>query len=72
VRTAVAAAKSKPKTGLSGRGGVGNWTDTTIADGASDDKNKREALEAKIVQDVELGLMPPPRTYHQPERESAK
>lgn len=63
----------KPKTGLSGRGGVGNWSHADAAAQAAaveeEERKRRELLEAKIRQDVESDLPPPPPTYHTQGRE---
>ncbi|KAK0722934.1 hypothetical protein B0T26DRAFT_641380 [Lasiosphaeria miniovina] len=68
---AVVAATPKPRTGLSGRGGMGNWRDSTAPQQQSQpqDQKKVEDLELQVLQDVEAGLPPPPRTYHQHDRE---
>lgn len=72
----------KPRTGLSGRGGAGNWTDTDAAqagegdgegDGIVDDVQSRQSqIEDKIVHDIEASLPPPPKTYHQHDRDMQK
>lgn len=77
----------KPRTGggLSGRGGAGNWrTDDNEAaaaaqqaagdgDGNGDDVQSRQSqIEDKIVHDIEASLPPPPRTYHQHDRDMQK
>jgi hypothetical protein len=65
----------KPKpTGLSGRGGVGNWTDTSVpsVQEQEEERKKVEHLEMKVLHDVEAGLAMPPRTYHQHDREMEK
>lgn len=68
MRAALASA-GKSKSGLTGRGGVGNWSDKK-SQGAEVDKKRKDDLEAKIVHDVEEGLALPPRIYRQHERDS--
>jgi hypothetical protein len=66
---------AKPRTGgLSGRGGAGNWTGH---DGSGEEKQehekqqkKAEELEMQVLRDVDVGLAPPPRAYHQSGRGS--
>ncbi|KAK2070520.1 hypothetical protein P8C59_005006 [Phyllachora maydis] len=72
VKAAVAANQGKPRAGLTGRGGAGNWTDATAQRAGDEEQKKRKDLEAKILQDVQAGLVIPPRTYHQHDRESEK
>lgn len=71
-RVAVGASmSSKPKAGHTGRGGMGNWTEGAGAsqtEGAEDERRRVEALEAKILQDVEAGLKMPAPAYHQHDR----
>lgn len=68
----------KPRSGLSGRGGAGNWTTPTTDSGksggdAADDVQARQSLiEDKVVHDIEASLPPPPKTYHQHDREMEK
>lgn len=67
----------KPRVGLSGRGGAGNWTDSDAAkeegDAADNDVQSRQSrIEDKIVHDIEASLPPPPRTYHQHDRDMEK
>lgn len=68
----------KPRTGLSGRGGAGNWTDTDAAqpgegEGVENDVQSRQSqIEDKIVHDIEASLPPPPKTYHQHDRDMQK
>jgi hypothetical protein len=69
-KAAVTRNVAKPKAGLSGRGGMGNWSgDVTALDATAaqeEERKKREELEAKIMQDVEAVLpMPPPAYHHQ-------
>lgn len=62
---------SKPRTGLLGRGGMGNWSDSTAQAGQreEEERKRREDLEAQIVHDVDAGLAPPPAAYHHQGRE---
>lgn len=64
----------KPRSGLSGRGGAGNWTDSDAAkDGNADDVQSRQSqIEDKVVHDIEANLPPPPKTYHQHDRDMEK
>lgn len=69
----------KPRTtGLSGRGGAGNWTDNDAAqaggdgDGDVDVQSRQSQIEDKIVHDIEASLPPPPKTYHQHDRDMQK
>lgn len=69
-KAAVMAALAKPRAGLSGRGGMGNWSsadDQAAKDEA--EKEKQHEIESKITQDVEAGLPMPPKTYHQHDRD---
>ncbi len=68
-RAALAASSAKPKAGLSGRGGLGNWTDNS-QEAEEDERKKKQAMEARILQDVELGLAMPARTYHVHDRDA--
>ncbi|OIW33250.1 hypothetical protein CONLIGDRAFT_640396 [Coniochaeta ligniaria NRRL 30616] len=67
------AGTSKPRTGLSGRGGVGNWSDPSTTaltkQQEKEEQERREHLEAQILQDVDAGLAPPPAAYHYQGRE---
>ncbi|KAJ4391397.1 hypothetical protein N0V93_005014 [Gnomoniopsis smithogilvyi] len=65
----------KPRVGLSGRGGAGNWTDSDAAkdsDADNDVQSRQSRIEDKIVHDIEASLPPPPRTYHQHDRNMEK
>lgn len=65
----------RPRVGLSGRGGAGNWTDSDAAnngDGDSDMQSRQSRIEDKVVHDIEASLPPPPRTYHQHDRDMEK
>lgn len=70
----------KPRTGLSGRGGAGNWTDHAATNGQTDDADKdadntvgpeakQQQIEEQIAYDIEAMLPPPPKTYHQHDRD---
>ncbi|CAK7263870.1 hypothetical protein SEPCBS119000_000719 [Sporothrix epigloea] len=63
----VVASAIRPRPGLSGRGGAGNWAASAAAAAEHDEKQlrKQAAMEAQIEQDVEAGLPLPPKTYHQ-------
>lgn len=64
----------KPRAGLSGRGGAGNWTDGAAAhDGDADNVQSKQAqIEDMVVHDIEASLPPPPKTYHQHDRDMQK
>ncbi|KAK3944643.1 hypothetical protein QBC46DRAFT_373918 [Diplogelasinospora grovesii] len=75
---AVAAAKQhKPSgTGLSGRGGMGNWMGGNDGSAAEDTRRKeedeqkmQEEVEMKVLKEVDTGLAMPPRTYHRHDRD---
>ncbi|CAK7563232.1 MAG: hypothetical protein SEPTF4163_001095 [Sporothrix epigloea] len=63
----VTASSTRPRPGLSGRGGAGNWAASAAAAAEQEENQRRKqaALEAQIEQDVEAGLPLPPKTYHQ-------
>lgn len=53
--------------GASGRGGAGNYTGSVVpgAEATEEEEVKRkEALEKKIIEDVEAGLPMPPKAFH--------
>lgn len=82
-KAAVSASQAgRPRTGLVGRGGAGNWTDdggaaaTTAGGGGAegneeDDKEetRRQQIAEQIAQDIEASLPAPPKTYHQHDRD---
>ncbi|KUI65387.1 hypothetical protein VM1G_00746 [Cytospora mali] len=59
----------KPRTGLSGRGGAGNWTSDAERRDETDDKSEQERIADKIRHDIDASLPPPPKTYHQHDRD---
>ncbi|PSS03805.1 hypothetical protein BD289DRAFT_478291 [Coniella lustricola] len=62
----------KPRVRLSGRGGAGNWTDGVVdkdADDAADPEVKQQQIEDQVAHDIEAMLAPPPKTYHQHDRD---
>ncbi|KAL1899409.1 hypothetical protein Sste5346_002805 [Sporothrix stenoceras] len=63
----VTSSSARPKPGLSGRGGAGNWAASAAAAAELEEEQKRKeaAIAAQIQQDVEAGLPMPPKTYHQ-------
>lgn len=70
--TALAAGGAKPsRTGLSGRGGAGNWSESPAQaqQREEEEAKRREDLEAQILQHVDAGLPPPPAAYHHQGRE---
>ncbi|KAI2624039.1 hypothetical protein GGS26DRAFT_593558 [Hypomontagnella submonticulosa] len=54
--------------GLSGRGGAGNWTEQKGGEGAPYDaeqeRKRREALDAHILQDIRDSLPQPPKIHY--------
>ncbi|KAI1772356.1 hypothetical protein F4818DRAFT_425698 [Hypoxylon cercidicola] len=61
-----AAATAVARSGHSGRGGAGNWT-TEEGGGAYDaeqERKRREALDAHILQDIRNSLPQPPRIHY--------
>ena len=68
---AVSASLAKPRAaGLSGRGGMGNWSDDTAQKEKDEQERRRQQeIEAKIAHDVEASLALPGKTYHQHDRE---
>lgn len=70
-RLAVGATQAgKPRAGFSSRGGAGNWTDDAPA--AADDpeeSTKRQEIADRVKQDINSTLPPPPKTYHQHDRD---
>lgn len=71
IKAAVDANLAKPRAGLSGRGGMGNWADKSAltAQAEQEEKKKREDIEARIMQDVAAGLAMPAPAYHHQGRE---
>ncbi|KDN60588.1 hypothetical protein CSUB01_02087 [Colletotrichum sublineola] len=67
-RAAVSASLARSSArGASGRGGAGNYGDASVPGGetAEDEAKRKQALERKIIEDVEAGLPMPPRAYQQ-------
>ncbi|TQN66858.1 hypothetical protein CSHISOI_08562 [Colletotrichum shisoi] len=65
-RAAVSASLARSSRGASGRGGAGNYGETSVPGGtetAEGEAKRKEALERKIIEDVEAGLPMPPRAY---------
>ncbi|KAF5501028.1 hypothetical protein CGCS363_v006638 [Colletotrichum siamense] len=72
-QAAVNASLARSARGATGRGGAGNYGDSTVpgSETAEDEVKRKEALEKKIIEDVEAGLPMPPKTYyHQSTKES--
>lgn len=70
----VGASLAQPKNGgLGGRGGAGNWSDSGSSSSSGLvppwERQTMDQLQAKIVKDVDAGLTPPPKTYHQSDRD---
>ncbi|CAK7239256.1 MAG: hypothetical protein STHCBS139747_000685 [Sporothrix thermara] len=63
----VTSSSARPRPGLSGRGGAGNWAASAAAAAEQEEaqRRKEEAIAAQIEHDVEAGLPMPPKTYHQ-------
>lgn len=77
-RAAVSASHAgQPRAGgLSGRGGAGNWTDDDGSGGGGGDAGEEGAEHARqqqiadqVAQDIGASLAPPPKTYHQHDRD---
>ncbi|KAK1992925.1 hypothetical protein LX36DRAFT_674219 [Colletotrichum falcatum] len=64
-QAAVSASLARSARGASGRGGAGNYGDSSVPGGeaAGDELRRKQALEKKIIEDVEAGLPMPPRAY---------
>lgn len=77
-----AAAAGRPRAGLTGRGGAGNWTggggggdnnnNNNNAEGLEEEKAEQQRIAARIRQDIDASLPAPPKTYHQHDREMEK
>ena len=68
-KAAVSASQAgKPKAGFSSRGGAGNWTEDAPADD-SEENSKRQEIADKVKQELNSSLPPPPKTYHQHDRD---
>ncbi|KAL2881309.1 hypothetical protein SGCOL_003259 [Colletotrichum sp. CLE4] len=50
--------------GASGRGGAGNYTGSVPGAETTEEVKRKEALEKKIIEDVEAGLPMPPKAFH--------
>jgi hypothetical protein len=63
------------KTVSLGRGGAGNWSDSASRSAPAalveDEKRKVDAVEARVLQDVEATLKPPAPAYHEPHRNAS-
>lgn len=62
----------KPRTGLNGRGGAGNWADdsATEKDGAAaEGQARQQQIADQVAHDIDASLPPPPKTYHQHDRD---
>ncbi|GKT53239.1 hypothetical protein ColTof4_13348 [Colletotrichum tofieldiae] len=62
-RAAVSASLARSARGASGRGGAGNYGDGAGEATAEEEAKRKQALERKIIEDVEAGLPMPPRAY---------
>ncbi|GJC86468.1 hypothetical protein ColLi_09306 [Colletotrichum liriopes] len=62
-RAAVSASLARSARGASGRGGAGNYGDGAGETTAEEEAKRKQALERKIIEDVEAGLPMPPRAY---------
>lgn len=68
-KAAVSASQAgKPRTGFSSRGGAGNWTEEAPADD-NEENTKQQEIADKVKQDINSSLPPPPKTYHQHDRD---
>lgn len=61
--TVPSANASGPRTGLMGRGGMGNWSDAPAQEQAKAEKDKQAAVEKKVAADVDAGLKAPAKAY---------
>ncbi|OTB08351.1 hypothetical protein M426DRAFT_316975 [Hypoxylon sp. CI-4A] len=50
--------------GYSGRGGAGNWTEQAEAHDAEQERKRREALDAHILEDIRESLPQPPKIHY--------
>ncbi|KAI1458340.1 hypothetical protein F4805DRAFT_145993 [Annulohypoxylon moriforme] len=59
-------AQPPARSGLSGRGGAGNWvsTDSDTAYDPEQERKRREALDAHILQDIRESLPQPPKIHY--------
>lgn len=66
-----AAQASKPRTGWSGRGGAGNWAADDEGEGGDKkaEEQRQRQIADQVVHDIESSLPPPPKTYHQHDRD---
>ncbi|KAL0931863.1 uncharacterized protein CTRU02_212816 [Colletotrichum truncatum] len=73
-RAAVNASLARSTRGASGRGGAGNYGDSTVpgSDTTDEEVRRKEALEKKIIEDVEAELPMPPKTYYHPSTKESK
>jgi hypothetical protein len=64
--------KSKPTAGYSGRGGAGNWSAAAAAAAAQREREeierKEKLVDAKVLEDVDLGLAMPQPAYQLQDR----
>ncbi|ROW17563.1 hypothetical protein VPNG_00776 [Cytospora leucostoma] len=58
----------KPRAGLTGRGGAGNWTGDAERH-EFEEEAERQRIAEKIKHDIDASLPPPPKTYHQHDRD---
>ncbi|TDZ24248.1 hypothetical protein Cob_v003031 [Colletotrichum orbiculare MAFF 240422] len=67
------ARSSRSGGGASGRGGAGNYGESAVPGAETTDEDvRKEALEKKIIEDVEAGLPMPPKTYYHPSAKENK
>lgn len=60
----------KPRAGLTGRGGAGNWQeDGATTGGVTGTHAKQQQIEDQVRNDIAASLPPPPKTYHQHNRD---
>ncbi|KAL1873457.1 hypothetical protein VTK73DRAFT_955 [Phialemonium thermophilum] len=63
----VRSALSPKSIGVTGRGGIGNWSERAerlaVAQ-ATEERKRKEELDKTVLQDVEAGLPMPPAAYH--------
>ena len=69
-KAAVSASQAgKPRAGFSSRGGAGNWTDDAPPADDSEENTRRQEIADRVKQDINSSLPPPPKTYHQHDRD---
>lgn len=72
-RAAVGASHAgQPRAGLSGRGGAGNWAEGGGGGDAGEEEEeqaRQQQIVDQVAQDIDASMAPPPKTYHQHNRD---